>query len=87
LQIIDGDISVLFRSPVNLLDVDLDKAVTLSRNTFYLDRKLIRVPKHSVLVSYRNFDNFQEYRRVGELESFFKRLNAFLKGKSFKSFD
>lgn len=59
LRLVSGNTTVIFRTPVNLLDVDLDKAVTIGEGTFSLNFKKLRAPKHSILVSYRNFNNFR----------------------------
>jgi len=40
-----------------------------------------------VLVTFRNFNNFKDHVKTGELESYYKFLNLFLVDKSFKGFD
>jgi hypothetical protein len=73
-QIIHNNTHILFREPIDLVGVDIDKAVTLDNDIFELDRNMIKTKKHAILVTHRNFRNYNE-------------LKQFTKGKSVKMFD
>jgi hypothetical protein len=87
-QIIHNNTHILFREPIDLVGVDIDKAVTLDNDIFELDRNMIKTKKHAILVTHRNFRNYKEHLAIGkDLKEYNNELKQFTKGKSVKMFD